>query len=73
MRDRIIRGHVRKTVVVTLKTGEGFHGVLFDADRDALVLRNTVQVEVNGSDRIHKAVDGELVVLRADVSYMQYP
>lgn len=72
MRDRIVRNHVRKAVVVTLKTGEGFHGVLFDADREAIVLRDAAAIEVNGTDRLHQPVDGELVVLRADVAYMQF-
>lgn len=68
----IIRQHLRKAVLVTLKTGEGFRGVLFDADRDALVLRNAGVVEANGSDRVATPVDGELVILRHDVAYLQF-
>lgn len=72
MRNRIIRSHLRRAVVVTLKTGEGFHGVLFDADPEAIVIRNCAAVETSGSDRVPVPVDGELVVLRQDVAYLQF-
>lgn len=72
MRERIIRSHLRRSVVLTLKTGEGFHGVLFDADRAAVVLRNAASIETSGTDRIPVTVDGELVVLRGDIAYMQF-
>lgn len=68
----IIRQHLRKAVLVTLKTGEGFRGVLFDADGDAFVLRNAAAVEANGTDRTPTPVDGELVILRADVAFCQF-
>jgi small nuclear ribonucleoprotein (snRNP)-like protein len=70
---RLIREHLRKRVIVTLKTGEAFGGVLFSADSEALVLREAVLLEVNGTDRAAQPVDGELLVLRADVAYLQFP
>jgi hypothetical protein len=63
---------MRRTVIVTLKTGEGFRGVLFDADREAFVLRNTQLEDATATDRNPVAVDGELVVLRADIAFMQF-
>lgn len=69
---RIIRAHVRRSVLVTLKTGEGFQGVLFDADSEAFVLRNCGLVEAGGSDRVPVPVDGELLIQRRDVAYLQF-
>jgi small nuclear ribonucleoprotein (snRNP)-like protein len=70
---RLIREHLRRKVIVTLKTGEGFGGVLFSADSEAVVLRDAVLLDGNGTDRTPTPVDGELLVLRADVSYLQFP
>lgn len=66
----ILRDRVRSVVVVTLKTGEAYRGVLWDADHHALVLRNAHAL-AHGGERI--VVDGELLVLRTDVAYMQRP
>jgi hypothetical protein len=66
--NRILRSRVRQTVIVTLKTGASFRGVLYDADREALVLRGT---QVLGGREGAAPVDGELVVLVADVDYLQ--
>lgn len=68
--NRVLRNRIRQTVIVTLKPAAGggsFKGVLFDADREALVLRGA---EVLGG-RDTAPVDGELVVLMADVQYLQ--
>lgn len=72
MRDRIVRNHRRKSVLVTLKSGEAFRGVLFDADRDAMVLRSAHTIIGDGTDRLPVGIDGELVILRPDVAYMQF-
>lgn len=66
--NRILRYRIRQTVIVTLKSGGSFRGVLFDCDREALVLRGT---EVLGGREGAAPVDGELVVLLADVLYLQ--
>lgn len=67
----VINQRVRSTVIVTLKGGTSFRGVLFDHDKDAIVLRNTEHL-VEGADR-PTPVDGELVVLLADVLFLQLP
>lgn len=67
-RDRLMRSRVRDRVVVTLKAGGTFRGVLFDADARSLVLRDAEVVAP--SDR-PVPVDGELLVARADVAYFQ--
>lgn len=63
---------LRRKVLVTLKSGDGFSGVLFSADRDCLVLREAVAVAY-GPRSESVPVGGELLILRADVAYMQLP
>lgn len=71
-RDRLLRRRARQTVVVTLKSGLAFRGVLFDVDGRSLVLRNAEALEqgLNGS---HVPVDGEVVMARSDVEFWQRP
>lgn len=70
-RDRLIRRRLRDQVVVTLKSGSAFRGVLFEADARSFVLRN---VEMLGQgDGVHIPVDGELMVARTDVEFVQRP
>lgn len=60
----------RKRVLLTLKSGEAFSGVLFAVDRDAVVLREATAVAY-GPKAENVTVDGEVVLLRADVAYLQ--
>lgn len=71
MRDRIVRGLVRRQALVTLKSGAVFSGVLWDADRESLVLRGTEAVSPGQEPNV--SVDGELLILRPDVAYLQFP
>lgn len=70
--NRVIRQHLRRVVILTLKSGVAFRGILFQVDREAVVLRDCTLLEDSGTDRIPAIVDGELVVLRADIAYMQF-
>lgn len=72
MRSRILRSRLRQRVLVTLKGGEGFDGVLFDADNHALVLRNASAVGM-GERKTDLPVDGEVLILLADVAFVQRP
>lgn len=66
--NRVLRNRLRSQVIITLKSGASFRGLLFDADSQALVLRNVEHlVERAGPN----PVDGELIVLTADVLYLQ--
>jgi small nuclear ribonucleoprotein (snRNP)-like protein len=67
--EHIVGNRIRSRVLVSLKTGDAFEGVLWDADRQAFVLRNAAQIGAPGT--APAAVDGELVVLVADVAYVQ--
>lgn len=70
-RDRLVQRRVRDVVVVTLKNGSAFRGVLHDADGRSFVLRDA-EVVGNGAGR-PVPVDGELVVARDLVEYFQKP
>lgn len=72
VKPRIIASRVRDRVVVTLKTGDSFAGVLFSHDSKALVLRETEALGA-GERRTNLPIDGELVVLLPDVAYIQKP
>lgn len=62
----------RQTVVVTLKTGPAFSGVLWEEGPREIVLRSA-----NGLGMAEKGdnlpVDGELLIYVADIAYMQKP
>lgn len=60
----------RRRVIVTLKDGQSFAGVLFKASREALMVRNA---ELLAAGQRAVPVDGEVLVLRADVLYVQFP
>lgn len=63
---------VREQVVVTLKTGESFGGVLFEhTDRD-LVLRKAHGVGMAEKGE-NLPVDGELLLYLDDIAYVQKP
>ena len=55
-----------------MKTGEAFSGVLYAADAEVLILRDAEAIGV-GERRSNLVVDGEVLILRGDVSYMQIP
>jgi hypothetical protein len=71
-RDRLLRERLCDKVVITLKTGPSFSGVLFKVDDRAVILRDTQALGAahNGD---HLAVDGELVLFRTDIEYLQRP
>lgn len=72
MRSRVLSSRFRERIVVTTKSGESFAGILFSCDKTALVMRQCVAVGVN-EDKTDLPLDGELIVLLADVAYLQRP
>lgn len=58
--------------MVTLKSGDSFDGVLYSADTSALVLRQAAAVGA-GENKTDLPLDGELLVLLADVAFIQRP
>lgn len=71
-RDRLLRRRAKQTVVVTLKSGLAFRGVLFDVDDRSFVLRNAEALE-QGQNGSHVPVDGEVFMARSDVEFWQKP
>lgn len=65
---RLLRQRLRRNTIVTLKDGQAFSGVLFDVDAESIILRNSTSVGDQG-ERV--VVDGELLLLRPDVSFIQ--
>ncbi len=71
-RDRLLRERLCDKVVVTLKTGTSFAGVLFKVDDRVVVLRDT-QALGAAPTGAPVAVDGELFLSRSDIDYLQRP
>jgi len=69
---KILRRHLRHRAIVTLKTGDSFSGVLFDADSEAIILREAEALGA-GEKRTNLVVDGEVLILREDLAYIQLP
>lgn len=68
-KPRVANARLRRAVLVEMKSGASFEGVLFEADRDAIVLRNTL-IHVPGEQS--RPVDGELLILTGDVLFVQF-
>jgi hypothetical protein len=58
---------------VTLKSGESFAGVLWSNDSRALVIRKRVGAWRWRETAPIFSLDGEVIVLMADVAYLQTP
>lgn len=68
----LVKRLLRQRLVVTLKTGEAFDGVLYEADRQAWVLCNVTLL--HGAPKgDHLPVDGEVLILTSDIAYTQKP
>ena len=63
---------VRQRLIVTLKSGESFAGVVLEADERAWVLVSAVVV-AGADDRTDLPVDGEIILMTADIAYAQKP
>jgi small nuclear ribonucleoprotein (snRNP)-like protein len=70
--NRIIRSRLREKFVVTTKDGAAFAGVLYATDSKALVLRQAEALAA-AEDKTNVPLDGEVIILLADVAYLQRP
>ncbi len=66
--DRLLRKAIRTRYLVTLITDDAFEGVLYDADREHLVLADAAELAPSG---VRTAADGHVWIPRASVKYMQ--
>ena len=69
--NQVIKRRLHYRVVVTLKDGTAFGGVLWETDKQALVLRDAEAI--TGENNTPVGVAGELVLLWAEVNYVQRP
>lgn len=72
MRSRILTSRFRERVIVNCKSGAAWAGVLYSCDRLALVLRDVSAVG-EGENQSNLLMDGEVIVLFADVDFIQRP
>jgi len=68
--DRLVSGLYVRRLVVTTKAGEAFEGLLVGSDDRSVVLRQAVAL---GDDGGRLPIDGELLIPRSEVAYMQDP
>jgi small nuclear ribonucleoprotein (snRNP)-like protein len=68
--SRVLKARRKRRAVVTTHDGKSFSGVLYEADREALVLRNAKALTRDGGE---VSIDGELLLLTLDVAYVQLP
>lgn len=66
----LFRQRLRKQVIVTLKDGAAFAGILFDVDPELVILRNTASISDHG-ERV--PVDGEVILPRTEIAFIQLP
>ncbi len=71
-RSRVLSSRFRERVLVTTKAGATFDGILYSTDRFALVLRQASAVG-EGENQTDLPLDGELILLLADVAWLQRP
>jgi small nuclear ribonucleoprotein (snRNP)-like protein len=64
-----LQSRMRSDVIVTLKTGASFAGVLYERDALVMVLRQAVDLQPNNP----VPIDGELLVRWAEVDFVQLP
>lgn len=67
--DRLMRQRMREKVIVTLDDGTAFEGLLYEADAKSVVLREAQLHSGQGAT----PVDGEIILPRARVLYLQRP
>jgi hypothetical protein len=63
---------LRHRLVVTLKSGDSFDGLLVEADERVWVLRSASAVG-EGDNRTDLPIDGEIILMTADIAYAQKP
>lgn len=70
--SKLLGERLRSRVIVTLKSGQAFGGVLFEADEALWVLREATAIGA-GENGDNLGLDGELVIVARDIAYAQRP
>lgn len=71
-RSRVLESRLRERFVVTLKTGQSFEGLLYSHDDRHWVLRDASAIGA-AEKNTNLPVDGEVVLLTAEIAYAQRP
>lgn len=61
---------LKKRVIIKTKSGDGFRGIWWERDNEAIVLRDAEHIQP-ATDKQFVPADGEIVVLVAEVAYIQ--
>jgi hypothetical protein len=70
-RVRWIDRLVKRTVVVHMTTGASIRGVMSGTYRDSIVLAHATYLGMVGGDRVETPIDGDAVILREQVAWIQ--
>ena len=68
-RERLLKARLREEFVITLVDGTAWRGVLYAVDAKTIVLREAAAM----SENVRGPVDGELLLPRDRIDYMQRP
>jgi small nuclear ribonucleoprotein (snRNP)-like protein len=60
-----------RQVLVNLKSGTAFKGVVFQRKSDYLVLKSAEIIQDRGQAAKKQPVDGEVLIFRADIDFIQ--
>lgn len=69
-KDKLLKDRLKTRFVVTLTDGQAFSGLLVEVDERSLALRD---VKTYDRDAALQPVDGELIIPRDHISYIQKP
>ncbi len=73
-RDRLLRGRLRDVFVVTMHDGSAWRGLLYAVDDKTVALREAERLTPTpAAAAAGTPVDGELLLAREQIAYMQRP
>jgi small nuclear ribonucleoprotein (snRNP)-like protein len=69
--DVLLRSRIHRKVVVELRSGETFDGIIAKTDRHSVLLQSVRLLA--GAETQPTRIDGELLLPRCDVKFIQRP
>jgi small nuclear ribonucleoprotein (snRNP)-like protein len=70
--SRLLRERLLTRLIVTLKNGQSFEGVLYELDDRAWFLRDACAIGA-GEKNTNLPLDGEVVLLTSEIAFAQRP
>lgn len=70
--SRLLRERLLTRVIVTLKNGQAFEGLLYELDDRAWFLRDAAAIGA-GEKNTNLPLDGEVVLLTSEIAFAQRP